>query len=436
MGHNRLAFVYVFLLLTGSVNVSAQTVAVTVTSGDHFGAGVCLDTPCRRVLTAFHVLESLRANLAVEGVPVEDIQLWPEDPGNVRRISTGDNRVLRFDPARDYAILTLAQPLNDSFHGVALANGPILPDSPIFVVNRRGRQSGRILATGVDLATLDGPARVQGFTIDVPSRPGDSGSPVLDGVGRLIGIAIVSATGGRETLAIAAPVIPDRSPEPVSSDQRYSPVRERVLETLSAMRNLIATERIELPDGRVQNYELSVIDRKLIYGPVGEADGQVGLLSSVRPRRGAVSLTTWYDVMSSLAGLPFQYAGETLKDGRTLRMFQCSSSFEYTEGSNAPERVPATLWLFADSRNEPVLFTSHLDTRSTRHARSVRMDVEFVDVLMPVESRRQVRLPVSIATTYVSRHGEVSQSKVTLTGYQLLQSSSRMVEAEDGVRRP
>jgi S1-C subfamily serine protease len=159
------------------VTETLKSVVIVETAGG-YGSGVAIGDD--RVLTAAHVVE--------------------ESPRAVVRTSDGRDvqaEVVRLDAHRDLAVLEAA--------GLALPSAPLRTDAPDVgdVVYAAGAPLDEYvqLTKGIvsALPVQDGVARIQ---TDAPVSPGNSGGPLLDATGSVVGI-VVSKTVEAEGIAWA-----------------------------------------------------------------------------------------------------------------------------------------------------------------------------------------------------------------------------------------
>lgn len=192
--------------------------------GGATGTGVCLDAPCRHVLTNYHVARVLGKRMRVEGVRVAELveATGPQDEGarTVELAATEKSKALRFNPGRDLALLTLMEPLPPSFTAVSVARYQPSAGQPVAKVTHNHKAfdnvSGAIVSLELELRSDpvkgSNAVRLPGYLLmDFPSRPGNSGGMICDLDGSLLGIIGmgIQNTDGRivQTMAIPASVI-------------------------------------------------------------------------------------------------------------------------------------------------------------------------------------------------------------------------------------
>lgn len=207
--------------------VSSSVVHITAGNallGRAIGTGVCLDVPCVHILTNYHVAKLLGLRMRIEGVGVAEIVAGtgPEDEGarTVQFAQTARHKILRMNPGKDLALLTLAKPLASSFVGVSVAHYNPQVGQNITAVSRYrnayDNATGTIVSLQLELRsdTLNdnNAARLPGYLLtDISSRPGNSGGVICDMDGLLLGIiamGIQNTTGQIvQTMAIPTSVI-------------------------------------------------------------------------------------------------------------------------------------------------------------------------------------------------------------------------------------
>lgn len=110
---------------------------------------------------------------------------------------------------QDTAFLTVSPPF--ALDTVQFANSDAVPiGMPVYAMGRaqwiKGTLTGgRISAFGLD--KMDGVTRVTSLRIDFKAYKGDSGSPILDGNGNLLGMISAGQVIGSETFAITSNLI-------------------------------------------------------------------------------------------------------------------------------------------------------------------------------------------------------------------------------------
>src|SRR6185437_3797497 len=176
------------------------------------GCGVVLDVRRRLIVTTAHMVApkgSLRAFFPVwdkEGKLINDKRYYERlrDDGKGCTAS-----VLKGDMERDLAIIHLESPLPVNAVAIKVAPKPALPGARLVLVGNPGASNGRWrFSTGKvqnrvpEVRTteeLTGPKgerlptervllRAWCLESDVPTGPGDSGCPIVNGKGQLVGI--------------------------------------------------------------------------------------------------------------------------------------------------------------------------------------------------------------------------------------------------------
>src|SRR5271165_5681294 len=156
--------IVIFMILVGVVG-SYSTIAGAVQSGTGFAVG-----DGSSVITNFHV---------VDGCKTVDIA------------NVGDGRVKTIDPSNDIAIIQSARPISRPLR--FRTGDPLKPGDDIIVIGfplRGLLSSAPTVTTGIvsSLAGLrDDRTR---FQISAPVQPGNSGGPVLDKEGNVVGMVV------------------------------------------------------------------------------------------------------------------------------------------------------------------------------------------------------------------------------------------------------
>jgi len=118
-------------------------------------------------------------------------------------------KVMRKVSSQDLAFLTVQPPFPlDSFRFANSDQAPV--GMPVFAMGRAqwiegALTGGEISAFGID--KIDGVNRVTSFQIDFKAYKGDSGSPILDGNGYLLGMISAGQVVGSKTYAITSNMI-------------------------------------------------------------------------------------------------------------------------------------------------------------------------------------------------------------------------------------
>ncbi|WOJ89301.1 trypsin-like peptidase domain-containing protein [Methylocapsa polymorpha] len=132
------------------------------------------------------------------------------------RLPSGESvaaRIIAVSPQYDLAVLQLERP-RAPIHPIAIGNSSDLQvgQSAFAIGNPYGLEqtltSGIISALHRRIPTESGHEIVGGIQTDAPLNPGNSGGPLLDSSGRLIGVnsAIISGSGSSSGIGIAIPI--------------------------------------------------------------------------------------------------------------------------------------------------------------------------------------------------------------------------------------
>src|SRR6516165_10279324 len=156
--------IVLFLILVG-LSGSYSATADAVQSGTGFAVG-----DGSSVITNFHVVDGCKS---------------------VRIANVGDGRIKTIDPGNDIAIIQSARPIRQSLH--FRTGDPLKPGEDIIDIGfplRGLLSSAPTVTTGIvsSLAGLrDDRTR---FQISAPVQPGNSGGPVLDKAGNVVGMVV------------------------------------------------------------------------------------------------------------------------------------------------------------------------------------------------------------------------------------------------------
>jgi hypothetical protein len=348
------------------VKVTARTM-----SEKKMGSGICIDTPCLHVLTAYHVVALLKAGLKVEGVPVASIlsATGPLDSGSIEMHVAGS--ILQYDPARDIALLTLKRPLPARFIGLPFATYRPSIGQRVTRIARHGdahdTATGGVVAeelryeTAGRLVDLD-----RFFLLDCSSRPGNSGGAVIDEQGRVLGLVEIrsSEESGRSGTAVMGasavdeflrakdpslwarlfdkpaedlasaqkpaadwPVELDHPPIPANGvtdpDLFAAELRAQSARSLAAMQRMIALQSMRSwGDGEREQawrYQVSVSSDGQRFR--SEAGRELGAGALPAPKAGILPESEWYDTLSLMAKVRLEYIGASSRSGEPVLAF-------------------------------------------------------------------------------------------------------------------
>lgn len=162
----------------------------TIEAGDSLGSGFVMrsGTGTSSLVTNFHVVGDVWANGR------RQVKVHQDD-------RTFDGTIVKADAADDLAVIDVAA----SFPALARATGdPAVGDAVLVVGSPLGL--GGTVSSGIvsALRDEDGQSYVQ---FSAPISPGNSGGPVVDHTGRVIGVSVMKAVAdGAEGLSFAIPV--------------------------------------------------------------------------------------------------------------------------------------------------------------------------------------------------------------------------------------
>jgi len=170
-----------------------------VTAQEGSGSGVIVDAESALVVTNFHVVEQAAA--------AGQVVVTLSDGKSYRTVLVGK------DPDNDIALLQIKSPPANLVAVEIGDSGTLEVGQRVFAIGNpfglnRTLTQGIISALERSLTTENGREVQNVIQTDAAINPGNSGGPLLDALGRLIGIntAIVSATGQSAGIGFAIPV--------------------------------------------------------------------------------------------------------------------------------------------------------------------------------------------------------------------------------------
>ena len=345
--------------------------------GGGWGHGICLDSPCRHVLTNYHV-GGLLSDVHVEGIGVKSAQFGtgPEDDGAVPINALGG--VHSWNPQRDLALLTLKHELPSRFVAAEFAEETPQPGMDVVRYPTAGDvYRGKLTNIGAVLYQDSNAVQhemKQALLTDFDSPLGVSGGALCDGAGRVIGVTefhnrsiAIPLTVVSEFLRGANPVLWSRLRfDKLSTENAQSDATAEIPAVIVSMtedpKNAVASLVGEAGSMREQmirvvaqsemrrsgplvrsqpeRYEVALLEsglrfrRMLPNGQLGAETNDIPL-----PEHGIVPGADWDYLLSGLAGASIQYDGETLLND------QIAHRFRFT-GLACPfrEQRPTGLW--------------------------------------------------------------------------------------------
>jgi hypothetical protein len=454
---------------TGVVNISVRRSATFGT-----GTGVCLDTPCIHVLTNYHVAAVLGSDMKVEGVAVKNTQMFtsPQDAG-ATEVQAGDGTI-RYNPARDLALVTLAAALPVQFKGLPFAGYQPRVGQQIVRSARFGKlydvAAGKIVTDTVAHVSAAGvvTSMPKHFLLDCPSRPGNSGGVVMDAAGNVIGMVAMRSTdaaGQVGTIALSAALVSDflksanetlwsevfparemaaeRDSLPAGLGSVVAPVaaqpeliaglRAKAGENARAMREVIAVESVETwgqdQARRSWLFRIAMYSDGQKYQKIdanGTAGRELATSSLSWPRMtGVVPGEQWSIVARLLDDAAIEHLGSSVYEGHAVNVFRYTSSATGCASRDANKEVFAGCAgvVVADERLNALLFTQRMTLPSGR-ASSIRWTEKYRVLAV---GNREVLLPTELEMSGDFRTGKTYFASARWSGY-------RVFAAEAAVR--
>ena len=357
----------------GVVKLTAHTLC-----SRRFDSGICIDTPCLHVVTAYHVVALLGAGLKVEGVAVASAQsaTGPQDSEAVDMNVAGS--VFRFNPSRDVALLTLQRPLPPRFMGLSFASyKPSIGQRVTRIarhVDAYDIASGRVVGDDLRYQAPEHLVDLEDqFLLDCSSRPGNSGGAVIDGDGRVLGLVEIRSTesSGRIGTAVLPasivsgflrgkdpalwarlfdkpaanaaaaqrhdidwPVALDRQPIPANGTHDpnlpIGALRTQVATGLAAMQRMFAQQSMRFwGDGEREQswqYQVSMYSDGQRFRTVAGKETDAAALPG--PKAGILPESEWYDVLSLIETAKLEYMGASSHSGEPVHVFRFNNTAE------------------------------------------------------------------------------------------------------------
>src|SRR5271166_4988965 len=184
----------------------------TQRQGQATGSGIVIDSN-GTILTNYHVVENaIKVTVSFEKGKTVEAQIVGKDPSN------------------DLAILRI-RPDGLTLHPLALGDSSVVQvGEPVYAIGNPFDLE-RTLTTGVISALQRQITAPNGFTIDnvlqtdAPINPGNSGGPLLDALGRVIGINSQIETGGSGSVGIGFAVPINTAKSEISELEKGGTVR-------------------------------------------------------------------------------------------------------------------------------------------------------------------------------------------------------------------
>jgi hypothetical protein len=221
-----------------------------------WGSGICIDQPCSVVATAYHTQMLVgRANLEVAGSSTKEV-LSPENQGDTNKADIRIGKLtLSYDTESDVVFVYTKKPVS---HKSGISHTYVYHVGQTVEIagyNHKRFETKEAHIIGVNVPIVMGQARLkQNLILDIPLKPGDSGSAVLDEHGNLIGMITLTGSlkfnGGDLTASVALPVAVIartlQQLDPELGRAMFGNVPEA--EPTFAQAQLVADQEIDLPD--------------------------------------------------------------------------------------------------------------------------------------------------------------------------------------------
>lgn len=340
------------------------------------GTGICLDTPCEHVLTSYHVVALMGTRLKVEGVHITTAvaATGPQDSGAVDMVVAGS--IVRFNPARDLALLTLKKPLPARFGALRFADYTPAAGQEVTRVARHDDTidyaMGRVVGAELLYQSSGGLMNLDGnFLVDCVSRPGNSGGAVIDREGRVVGMvemrsreengragtavlsnAIISeflrgnepllwarlfeksqvAASGSNASEFTWPVALDHAPivseGAEDREMLVDTLRTQVAKSVAQMHRMTAQQSMRFwgNDQREQSwdYQVSMYSDGQRFRTAAGKDVDSKALPG--PSVGILPESEWYDILAGIGSLRLHYKGASSHEGSAVHVFVFQNS--------------------------------------------------------------------------------------------------------------
>lgn len=451
----------------GSVTTGVVKISVRHLTTQGTGTGVCLDTPCVHVLTNYHVAAVLGSDMKVEGVAVKNTQMFtsPQDSG-ATEVQAGDGTI-RYNPARDLALVTLANALPAQFKALRFAGYQPRVGQSIVRSARFGNlfdvATGKVVTDAVAHMSATGvlTRMPKHFLLDCPSRPGNSGGVVMDAEGKVIGMVAMRSTdaaGQVGTIALSSALVSDflkganeglwsavfpatgaTAIEPMSMPEGLSAVvartaehtgliealRAKARENAKAMSEVVAVESVETwgqdQAKRSWLFRIAMYSDGQKYQRVdanGVAGKELATSSLSWPRMtGVVPGEQWSIVAPLLDDASVEHLGSSVYEGHAVNVFRYTSSAMGCASRDSNKEVFAGCsgFVVADERLNALVVTQTMTLPSGR-ASTIRWTGTYRVLAV---GTREVLLPTELLMSGDFRTGKTYFASARWSGYRV-----------------
>jgi len=153
------------------------------------GTGFFID-PSGIIATNYHVVDNMKSITVL----TSDHKLYKPDS------------VLLLNKAFDLAVFSIHNPKDRQFAAVKLSDKKVIAGEPVFVIGTPASNYNWVTHTGIVSGVYNDKPYVEMIQTSVPVSPGNSGSPLFNRKGKVIGIIKLRGGPGAESISMAIPV--------------------------------------------------------------------------------------------------------------------------------------------------------------------------------------------------------------------------------------
>lgn len=153
------------------------------------GTGFFID-PSGIIATNYHVVDNMKSITVL----TSDLKLYKPDS------------VLLLNKAFDLAVFSIHNPKGRQFATVKFSDKKVIAGEPVFVIGSPASNYNWVTHTGIVSGVYNDKPYVEMIQTSVPVSPGNSGSPLFNRKGKVIGIIKLRGGPGAESISMAIPV--------------------------------------------------------------------------------------------------------------------------------------------------------------------------------------------------------------------------------------